>query len=40
MQVELGEVLGNQRHHAGVVGARRELGEDHVVADHKEFHAE
>ena len=40
MQIELREILRTERDHARVVGARRELAEDHLVALHEELDAE
>ena len=40
MELELGLVLGHHRHHARVVGARRELGEPDLVAPDEKLDAE
>ena len=40
MQGELRQGLGNQGDHAGVVGARRYLAEDHLVAADEQLHPE
>ena len=37
MQGKLGEILGHQGHQPGIVGARRDFAEDHLVATDKEF---
>ncbi len=39
MQGELGEILRNQRHHAGIVRARGDFAENHLVTADKQFHA-
>ncbi len=40
VKLELVGELADQRHHPGVVGARRELGKDRLVAADEEFDAE
>ncbi|MNJ16539.1 hypothetical protein D3C77_108020 [compost metagenome] len=40
MQGELGEILRDQGHHAGVVGAGRDLAEPHLVASDEQLHPE
>ncbi len=40
MQRELGKILGNQGHQAGIVRARRHLAEPHLVALDEQFDAE
>ena len=40
MQRKFAQILGNHRHHAGIVRARRHLGEDDLVTLDEHFHAE
>ncbi|MNH23267.1 hypothetical protein D3C79_831560 [compost metagenome] len=40
VQGELGEILRDQGHHAGVVGAGRDLAEPHLVTLDEELHPE
>ena len=40
MQIEFAQILREERHHAGVVRAGRQFGEDDVFALHEIFHPE
>ena len=40
MQGELGEILRNKRHHAGIMRARGDFAENHLVAAYKQLYAE
>ncbi len=39
MQGEFREILGDKRHHPGVVWSRGDFAEDHLVAAYEQLHA-